>query len=106
LLFEVENEILIWLIQQSVAKLAKVTGVESRGNAVMQFNMGEGKSFVIVPIIASALAKGQRLVHIIIMKPQFRQMMHSLTTKLRGLLDCQVYIFPISRQLRHNEPQA
>ncbi|KAF2009126.1 hypothetical protein BU24DRAFT_321403, partial [Aaosphaeria arxii CBS 175.79] len=103
LLFEVENDLLIRSVQQSVAKqMANELG----GNAVMQLNMGEGKSSVIVPIVAAWLANGQQLVRVIVMKPQFKQMMQSITTKLGGLLGRQVYILPFSRQLRPDKAQA
>jgi hypothetical protein len=39
-------------------------------NAVMQLNMGEGKSSVIVPMAATSLTNGQRLVRIVMAKPQ------------------------------------
>ena len=43
-------------------------------NAVMQLNMGEGKSSVIIPIVAAALADASRLVRVIVAKPQSKRM--------------------------------
>lgn len=61
-------------------------------NRVMQLNIGEGKSSVIVPVLGTALAKPSCLVRIIVGKPQFRQMLHVLNSKLGGLIDRRVYV--------------
>ena len=103
LLFEVENGILIRPIQQTIAEHMRAP---SDGNAVMQLNMGEGKSSVIVPIVAAALAEDPRLVRVIVTKPQFKQMMHKLSTRLGGLLDRQVYTLPFSRQVGLTESRG
>ncbi|KAJ4252846.1 hypothetical protein NW762_010752 [Fusarium torreyae] len=44
----------------------------SNENAVMQLNMGEGKSTVIVPIVAIALGDASKLVRVIVIKPPSR----------------------------------
>ncbi|CAJ2514317.1 Uu.00g024360.m01.CDS01 [Anthostomella pinea] len=61
--------------------------------------MGEGKSSVIVQIVAVHLADGTRLVCVIVAKPQSKQMRHMLVTKLGGLLDRQVHFLPFSRSV-------
>lgn len=71
----------------------------AEGNSVMQLNMGEGKSTVIVQIVAAHLADGERLVRIIAAKAQSKQMAHMLISKLGGLLDRRVFFFPFSRSL-------
>jgi hypothetical protein len=58
----------------------------------MQLNMGEGKSSVIVPIVATALGDGSKLVRNIVPKPQAKQ-------KLSGLVDRPVYQLPFSRDI-------
>lgn len=75
-------------------------------NAVMQLNMGEGKSSVIVPIVAAALADGKQLLRVIVAKPQSKQMTQMLVSKLGGLLDRRVYNMPISRSLKLDRAAA
>jgi hypothetical protein len=75
-------------------------------NAVMQLNMGEGKSSVIVPIVAAALADGSRLARVIVAKPQAKQMFQMLVSKLGGLLNRRVYHMPFSRSLKLGQAEA
>ena len=72
----------------------------------MQLNMGEGKSSVIVPIVAAALADDSRLVRVIVAKPQSKQIFQMLVSKMGGLLDRRVYHMPFSRALRLGEAEA
>lgn len=72
-------------------------------NAVMQLNMGEGKSSVIVPLVTAALADGSKLVRVIVAKPQSRQMFQMLNSKLGGLLNRRLFHLPFSRDLRLTE---
>ncbi|KAK5662476.1 hypothetical protein OQA88_8387 [Cercophora sp. LCS_1] len=104
LLLEVEQGILIRPVQQRVA--AEMMSPPDEKNAVMQLNMGEGKSSVIVPIVASALGDGKRLVRIVVPKPQSKQMVHMLITKLGGLIGRQVFYLPLSRSVRLSPSQA
>ncbi|KAI0467022.1 hypothetical protein F4859DRAFT_495620 [Xylaria cf. heliscus] len=67
------------------------------GNAVMQLNMGEGKSTVIVPIVSSDLADDSRPVRVVVAKPQLKQM---LVPKLGGMLYKRVYNAPFSRSIK------
>lgn len=69
-------------------------------NAVMQLNMGEGKSSVIVSIVATVLADGKQLLRVVVAKPQSKQMAQMLISKLGGLLDRRVYYMPILRSLK------
>ncbi|MBE3047384.1 DUF3638 domain-containing protein, partial [Candidatus Bathyarchaeota archaeon] len=104
LLLEVESGITIRCVQEEIA--ARMRLPPGRRNAVMQLNMGEGKSSVIVPIVASALADGKRLVRVFVAKPQSKQMLEMLTSKLGGLLDRVVFQMPISRDLQVTKPEA
>ena len=63
----------------------------------MQVNMGEGKSSVIVPIVAATLADGHQLVRVVVPKALTGQMMHFLVDHLGGLANRPVYRFPFSR---------
>ncbi|KAH7361363.1 hypothetical protein BKA66DRAFT_444744 [Pyrenochaeta sp. MPI-SDFR-AT-0127] len=97
LLMECESDITIRQVQQQVAQ--NMIHPPGNDNAVMQLNMGEGKSSVIVPIVASALGNGQKLVRIIVAKPQAKQMYRMLVANLSGLLDRPVYEIPFSRDV-------
>ena len=69
----------------------------SERNTVMQVNMGEGKSSVIVPIAAAALADGEQLVRVIIPKALTAQMFELLVARLGGLTNRPIYHLPFSR---------
>ncbi|KAK8014088.1 hypothetical protein PG990_007384 [Apiospora arundinis] len=99
LLMEVESGLMIRNVQEEVAASMR----SSDGNRVMQLNMGEGKSSVIVQIVAAHLADGERLVRVIVAKAQSKQMRHMLVTKLGGLLDRQVFFLPFSRTTKMDE---
>jgi hypothetical protein len=58
LLFEAESGIMIRTVQEQVAGLMR--SPPSGRNSMMQLNMGEGKSAVIIPIVAASLADGSR----------------------------------------------
>lgn len=98
LLMEVESGFLIRDVQVQVA--AQMQSPPDGNNAVMQLNMGEGKSSVIVPVVAAALANGQQLLRVIVAKPQSKQLAQMLISKLGGLLDRRVYYMPVSRSLK------
>ena len=101
LLLEVESGITIREAQERIA--AKMRSPPSGHNAVMQLNMGEGKSSVIAPMVAAALADGTQLVRVVAAKPQSKQMAQMLISKLGGLLHRRVYYMPFSRALRLDE---
>ncbi|KAF9894652.1 hypothetical protein FE257_006540 [Aspergillus nanangensis] len=104
LLLEIENGLLIRDVQENIAR--QMRNVQPGQNVVMQLNMGEGKSSVIVPIVAAALADGACLVRVIVAKPQSRQMFQMLVSKLGGLLGRRIYHLPISRSLHIGETEA
>ncbi|KAJ4112132.1 hypothetical protein NW768_011711 [Fusarium equiseti] len=104
LLLECEGEIMIRSVQQQVAQ-SMISPPENK-NAVMQLNMGEGKSTVIVPMVATALANGCKMVRVIVAKPQARQMHQMLVSKLAGLLDRPVYLLPFSRDIKMDAQRA
>lgn len=104
LLLEIENGILIRDVQEGIAR--QMRSLSAGGNAVMQLNMGEGKSSVIVPIVATALANRSCLVRVLVAKPQSRQMFQMLVSKLGGLLDRRVYHMPVSRSLKFGKAEA
>ncbi|MCJ1392993.1 hypothetical protein MMC18_005865 [Xylographa bjoerkii] len=100
LLLEIDNNILIRPVQADIAR--EMISPMSGTNSIMQLNMGEGKSSVIVPIVAAALADGKKLVRVVVLKPLSTQMFHLLLRKLSGLLGRRIFHMPISRSVRLN----
>ncbi|TQN70504.1 hypothetical protein CSHISOI_04936, partial [Colletotrichum shisoi] len=104
LLLEVESSIMVREVQEGIAeKMRRPPGNE---NAVMQLNMGEGKSSVIVPMVAAALADGSCLVRVIVAKPQSKQMLQMMVSKLGGLLNRRIFHMPFSRAVRVGTSEA
>jgi hypothetical protein len=64
--------------------------------------MGEGKSSVILPLVASTLANGSNLVRAVTLKPLSNQMFELLVSRLAGLANRPIFYVPISRSLRMN----
>lgn len=60
---------------------------------------GEGKSSVIVPLVAVAIANGSRLSRVIVLKSLAKQMSDTLAVRLGGLLDRPVYYMPFTRKI-------
>ncbi|KAK4574981.1 hypothetical protein LTR86_000831 [Recurvomyces mirabilis] len=104
LLMEIESGVMIREVQEQIA--AQMRDPQNGNNAVMQLNMGEGKSSIIVPIVAAALANGKQLVKVFVAKPQSKQMAQMLVSKLGGLLNRRVYYMPVSRSLRLDQTAA
>lgn len=98
LLMEIESGILIRKVQADIAEQMK--NPLGKHNVVMQLNMGEGKSSVIVPVVAAALAEGTKLVRVVVGKAQSKQMLETLISKLSGLCDRQIYHLRFSRALK------
>ncbi|KAI0892952.1 hypothetical protein F4806DRAFT_488627 [Annulohypoxylon nitens] len=94
LLLEIESDLMIREVQEQIAM--HMRSPESGRNSVMQLNMGEGKSSVIVPAVAAALADGKKM------------MFQMLVSKLGGLLDRRIYHMPFSRAVKvgHEEIKA
>lgn len=104
LLIEVEGGIMIRDVQESIA--AEMRSPQDGENATMQLNMGQGKSSLIVPIVACALANGSQLVRILVAKPQSKQAADMLKTKLGAAVNRRVYYMPFSRSLKLDQAAA
>jgi hypothetical protein len=87
-----------FLIRRTQATTAmEIMSPRSGENTVMQVNMGEGKSSVIIPIAAAALADGKQLVRVIVPKALTVQMFELLVARLGGLTNRPIYHLPFSR---------
>ncbi|KAL4069248.1 hypothetical protein J3A83DRAFT_4095931 [Scleroderma citrinum] len=98
LLIQLEGNILIRHIQANVA--LEMISPRSRKNTALQLHMGEGKSSVIVPMTASDLADGEKLVRVVVPKALTAQMFHLLVDRLGGLTNRCIYHLPFSRSLQ------
>lgn len=65
----------------------------------LQLNMGEGKSSVIVPLVASTLANGSNLMRVVTPKPLSNRMFELLVCQLSGLANRPIFYVPFSRGL-------
>jgi hypothetical protein len=77
----------------------------SRDSAILQLNMGEGKSHVIVPLVATALANSHKLVRVVVLKPLAGQMFHLLVERISGLANRRIFYLPFSRDVTMNIDQ-
>ncbi|KAK4175214.1 hypothetical protein QBC36DRAFT_355360 [Triangularia setosa] len=97
-LLEVEQGILIRPVQHQIA--ANMRRPPGGKSSVMQLNMGEGKSSVIVPIVSTAVSNGSCLARVVVAKAQAKQMEHTLVSAIGGLLGRRTFYLPISRAVR------
>jgi Protein of unknown function (DUF3638) len=74
----------------------------SERSTSLQFNMGEGKSSVIVPLVSAILADGSCLARVVTLKPLSNQMFQLLISRLSGLAGRPVFFMPFSRNLQIN----
>jgi hypothetical protein len=101
LLLEIENNITIRSLQAKVAQ--RMVKPDPPENSVLQLNMGEGKTTVIIPMTALALANGSLVPRIIVLKPLLRQSLNLLTQLLGEILNRPVYYIPFSRDTPLNK---
>ena len=108
LILELEMNITIREIQVEVVRhmiQPKTTQDNSTiRNVVMQMNMGEGKTSVILPMLALSLASSSaNLVRMIVLKSLFPMNYQSLRYKLGGLLNRRVLPFACRRDMNFSD---
>lgn len=104
LLMEIESNILVRPVQADIANL--MISPTSNQNAIVQLLMGEGKTSVVTPIAAAALADGERLVRVVVLKPLSAQMYQILVQKLGGLLNRRIFFMPFTRSVKMGLEEA
>lgn len=67
-------------------------------STVLQLNMGEGKSSLIIPMVAASLADSQNLVRVVVLRSLSNQMFQTLVSRLTGLSNRRIFYLPFSRQ--------
>ena len=95
LLVQIQGNFLIRRAQAEIAM--EIMSPQSGENTVIQVNMGEGKSSVIIPIAAAALADGKQLVRVVVPKALTVQMFELLIARIGGLANRPIYYLPYSR---------
>ncbi|KAK0456871.1 hypothetical protein EV421DRAFT_1755305 [Armillaria borealis] len=97
ILLQVDNDFLSRPIQVDVAHA--IISPPSGMNSVLQLNMGEGKSSVIVPMVAVATADGRSITRVVVLKSLARQMFQLLVQRITRLVNRRVFYMPFSRKL-------
>ena len=110
LILELEMNITIRETQIRVAQHMMQPNLDLRNSSVrsivMQMNMGEGKTSVILPMLAVSLSSSSSsLVRIVVLKSLFPTNYQSLRYKLGGLLNRRVFPFVCRRDLNFNHTQ-
>jgi hypothetical protein len=73
---------------------------------VLKLYLGEGKTSVIVPMLAVALANGKRMVRVVVLKPLLKMAQELLQSKLGGILNRTVHLLPFQRDFQPNIKNA
>src|SRR5271154_811666 len=92
---QADGNFLVRPIQTQVAQ--EMIAPSSKRNTALQLNMGEGKSSVIVPMVAVALSDGQRFARVVVLKPLASQMFQLLVERLSGLANRRIFYMPFTR---------
>ncbi|KAJ7574865.1 hypothetical protein C8J56DRAFT_977723 [Mycena floridula] len=104
ILVQVEGNFLARSVQIHLSR--EMMRPSSQQNSLFQLNMGEGKTSVIVPLVASALSDGQKLVRVVVLRPLAAQMFQSLLEKLTMLANRRIFYMPFSRNMKVGNPEA
>ena len=97
LILEIEMDIMIRPIQIKVAN--HMMNPKDNKNSVMQLNMGEGKTALIIPMLLAAMANGKYLVRVVVLRSLFNINYSSLVQKMGGILNQRIYSFPCKRDI-------
>ncbi|KAK6519193.1 hypothetical protein TWF281_003882 [Arthrobotrys megalospora] len=101
LLLEIDSNILIRPDQVEVAHATIQPA--SGNNSVLQMNMGQGKTSCIMPMAASVLADGKRLLRVVVPRALLLQTVQIIHARLGGLVGREVRHVPFSRQTSTSE---
>ncbi|QSZ28812.1 hypothetical protein DSL72_003317 [Monilinia vaccinii-corymbosi] len=96
LLLELEANVLIRPQQVEVARATICPA--SKSNSVLQLNMGQGKTSIIIPMVAAKLADAERLFRVIVPKSLLQQTGQLLQGRLGSILGRSLLHIPISRK--------
>lgn len=99
LLLEIDFNLIIRQDQLQVAQ-AMIASPDTTSNFVLQMNMGQGKSSVIIPMVATALAKDDNLVRVVVPRSLLLQAAQLLSSRLGGLINRRIKHVPFFRKTR------
>ncbi|KAL8860832.1 MAG: hypothetical protein Q9178_002862 [Gyalolechia marmorata] len=99
LLLEIDFNFIIREDQLQVAQ-AMIASPSTISNFVLQMNMGQGKSSVIIPMVATALAEDENLVRVVVPRSLLLQAAQLLSSRLGGLINRKIKHIPFSRKSR------
>ena len=99
LLLEIDFNLIIREDQLQVAQ-AMIASPKTASNFVLQMNMGQGKSSVIIPMVAAALANDKNLVRVVVPRSLLLQAAQILSSRLGGLINRKIKHVPFSRKSR------
>lgn len=99
LLFEIEQNLTIRPIQIEIAKRMINPPEIAAKHSTMQLNMGEGKTAVIVPILAAVLANGNQVCQITVLRSLYATNVKAIRQYLGGMLNRRIYVFPCRRDM-------
>ncbi|CAK9043094.1 unnamed protein product [Durusdinium trenchii] len=102
LLLEIDNDFCIREQQAAVAKEL----ISASGNQLLQLNMGEGKTSVIVPMLVASLANGNYLLRITVLSSLRPANAADWQLKLGGLLNRRLHPLFCRRDLPVSEASA
>ena len=95
-LLEIDFDLRIRPDQYEVAK--SMINPSNGINSVLQMNMGQGKSSVIIPMIIAYLANSRNLVRVVVPKPLLLQAAQLIQGRFGGLIGGKVKHVPFSRR--------
>ena len=101
--FEIDNDINIRAVQATVAIQILSS---AHGNRLLQLNMGQGKTAVIIPLVLCVAARGNCVTRATVLPSLFATNAADWQDKLGGLLDRRVYTFCSRRDLKFGMKQA
>jgi len=103
LAFEIDNDMCIREIQ---AKVAFEILDDRKGNRLLQLNMGDGKTAVIMPLVLAVAARGSQIVRATVLSQLYGTNAGDWQYKLGGFLGRRIYPLLCRRDLRLNAESA
>mgnify|MGYP000039711776 CR=1 FL=1 len=101
--FEIDNNLTIRAVQARVALEILTT---NHGNRLLQLNMGEGKTAVIMPLVLCTAARGRNIVRATVLPSLFSTNAADWQHKLGGILGRRIYTFCCRRDLKFGVAQG
>ncbi|RDW76207.1 hypothetical protein BP5796_07028 [Coleophoma crateriformis] len=98
IVFEADNNMMIRPIQARVAQEMLLS--ENVLNSVLQLNMGDGKSSVIMPIVILSLSDGERVARAVVLESLSKSMTYILRRTIGHILNRPIFFLPFSRSIR------